>query len=91
MMGFDVDGQSVTTEVAERAYQQDVVVGVGMQIRYEVGPSPDGGTVIRHRLTSQLPEGALGRMLSFFLTRRLKKMQRDLLERLAAQLEAPSA
>lgn len=89
MLGFEVDGQSVTTEVGDDTYSQQVVVGVGMQIRYELKQGPSG-TVVTHTLVSQLPQGALGRVLSFFLARRLKKMQRELLQNLAVQAEASS-
>ncbi len=87
MLGFNVDGQSVTTAVGAGTYSQEVVVGVGMQISYRIASNPNG-TVVTHSLTSELPAGALGRVLSFFLARRLKRMQRDLLEELRTQAEA---
>lgn len=87
MLGFNVDGQSVTTEVGAGTYSQEVVVGVGMQISYRIASNPDG-TVVTHSLTSALPAGPLGRVLSFFLARRLKRMQAGLLEELRTQAEA---
>jgi len=89
MLGFKVDGQSVATTIEPRRFVEDVVVGVGMTVTYDVAPSGDGATVT-HRLTSQLPRGALGRVLSFFLKRRFRKMQRDLLRALVAQAEEPA-
>jgi Polyketide cyclase / dehydrase and lipid transport len=89
MMGFDVDGQSVTEAVDGSSLSQDVVVGVGMRIRYTLTETPEG-TTVTHRLESDLPEGALGRLLSFFLRRRLQRMQKMLLEELVAQAEASS-
>ena len=89
MMGFDVDGQSITETVDEGSVGQDVVVGVGMRIRYRVTET-ERGTVVTHSLESDLPQGGLGVVLSYFLRRRLKKMQRMLLEELVAQAEASS-
>ena len=89
MMGFDVDGQSVTESAGPTSLSQDVVVGVGMKIRYDVTVT-DGGTTVTHRLVSKLPAGALGVVLSLFLRWRLRKMQKMLLEELVAQAEASS-
>jgi hypothetical protein len=90
MLGFDVDGQSITTEVSDEGYAQSVVVGVGMTITYRLRALPDG-TEITHTLTSQLPQGTMGRVLSFFLARRLRKMQRELLSELARQAEGSAS
>lgn len=90
MLGFNVDGLSVTQEVSGERYVQQVVVGVGMQIIYELTGTPEGLRV-KHRLISQLPAGAGGRVLSFFLKRRLRKMQRGLLEELKRQAEGASS
>lgn len=81
MLGFNVDGQSVTTEVTETTYEQEVVVGVGMRIGYRLEPTGTG-TRVTHQLEAGLPKGVLGAVLSFFLARRLKAMQKDLLEEL---------
>ena len=82
MLGFAVDGQSVTIEADEQRYVEDVVVGVGMRVSYTVTPSPSGST-ITHRLECVLPGGPLGGLLSFFLRRRFLRMQRELLRRLS--------
>lgn len=87
MMGFEVDGTNRTIRLEDAVIEQAAVVGVGMTITYTLEPDSDG-VRITHRLTSDLPAGALGRVLSFFLARRLKRMQRDLLEGLVAQVEA---
>jgi hypothetical protein len=87
LLGFEVDGSSTAIEIEDSSYEQDVIVGVKMRVRYEISPSSNGA-VVKHRLASDLPAGVSGRVLSFFLTRRLKKMQRDLLEGLAAQTES---
>ena len=89
MMGFDVDGQSVTEAVDGSSLLQGVVVGVGMRIRYTIAETAEG-TSVTHHLVSDLPAGTLGVLLSFFLRRRLRKMQRMLLEELVAQAEASS-
>jgi hypothetical protein len=87
LLGFEVDGASTAIEVEDSSYEQDVIVGVRMRVRYEIRPSSNGA-VVTHRLVSDLPAGLSGRVLSFFLARRLKRMQRDLLEGLAAQTES---
>jgi hypothetical protein len=87
LLGFEVDGSSTAIEIEDSSYEQDVIVGVKMRVRYDISPSSNGA-VVKHRLASDLPAGVSGRILSFFLTRRLKKMQRDLLKGLAAQTES---
>lgn len=87
MLGFHVAGHSTAARVAERAFEEDVVVGVRLRVRYEVTPDGDG-TVVTHRLTSDLPRGILGYILSFFLRWRLRAMQRAALRELVAQSEA---
>lgn len=86
MLGFRVTGQSVMAEVRDALVHEDVVVGVGMQITYEI-EEVEGGTKITHRLSSTLPEGLFGRVLSFFLRRRLRSMQRSVLKRLPQAAE----
>jgi hypothetical protein len=87
MLGFvGVQGRSSTVEVREACFEQDVVVGIGMRIRYEVEPDGDGA-VVTHHLESDLPTGIAGRLLSLVLRRRLKRLQRTALERLVAQSE----
>jgi hypothetical protein len=87
LLGFEVDGSSTAIEIEDSSYEQDVIVGVRMRVRYEISPSSNGA-VVKHRLASDLPAGVSGRVLSFFLTRRLRRMQRDLLKGLAAQTES---
>lgn len=86
LLGFEVDGRSRTVEAGATTFQEDVIVGVRMQVTYEVTEAPTGVTVTR-RLTASLPGGLSGRLLSFFLKRRLKAMQRGVLEALVAQAE----
>jgi hypothetical protein len=83
MLGFHVDGHSTTIEAGDDHFEQDVIVGVRMRIRYEVVASRDGSE-LTHRLFCDLPGGPLGRVLSFFLRRRLQKLQESALERLAS-------
>ena len=89
MLGFGVEGRSVALEVADDVFEEDVVVGVAMRVRYEVRPDGNGCRVT-HRLESNMPTGLAGRLLSAFLRSRLKKMQKTALERLVAQSEADS-
>ncbi|MGI8407192.1 MAG: SRPBCC family protein [Actinomycetota bacterium] len=84
MLGFEVDGQSVASSVTESSFTEQVVVGVGMTVTYTLRPGPTG-TVLTHKLVTELPGGPLGRLLSFFLKRRFRKMQSTLLRRLAEQ------
>lgn len=84
MLGFQVDGQSVAAEVSDSSFREDVVVGVAMTVTYSVRATSTG-SVLTHRLESELPGGPVGSLLSFFLKRRFKKMQSTVLERLAEQ------
>ncbi len=89
MLGFGVEGRSITAELTPTVYVEDVIVGVAMRVRYEVRPH-EGGCVVVHRLESDLPTGLSGRVLSLLLRVRLRRMQRRALERLVAQSEAGS-
>lgn len=82
MLGFEVHGYSTALEIGE----EDVVVGVRLQIRYEVTSTPNG-FIVAQRLTAELPSGISGSVLSYFLRRRLRRLQRDTLERLAGYSE----
>lgn len=82
MLGFEVDGQSVAADVSESSFEESVVVGVAMTVTYTVRATPSG-SLLTHRLVSELPGGPLGRLLSFFLKRRFRKMQSTVLKRLA--------
>lgn len=86
LLGFDVHGRSLTLQANEKGFEQDVVVGVRMSVRYSV-EGAGGGSVVTHRLRADLPGGLAGAVLSVLLSRRLKKMQTDLLKNLKAQLE----
>jgi hypothetical protein len=88
MLGFvGVRGRSEAVGIAEDSFEEDVVVGIGMRVRYDVKSDGDGSLVV-HRLESDLPTGISGRLLSFLLRRRLRRLQRTALERLVAQSEA---
>jgi hypothetical protein len=87
MLGFEVGGRSTALEVSDEAIEQDVVIGVRMHVRYLLTSTPEGMR-ITHRLTADLPSGFAGRILSFFLKRRLRSMQRDVLENLVTRLSS---
>ena len=90
MLGFAVHGHTEALDVTDEVFEEDVIVGVRMIIRYEVSASPSG-TRITHRLTAKLPGGFSGRILSLFLQPRLRALQRRVLERLAGQAEPSSS
>jgi hypothetical protein len=90
LLGFVVDGRSKVVDVSGSALSEDVIVGVRMRVRFELQETDDGCTVTHH-LIADLPSGALGRVLSWFLRRRLKRMSTDLLDRLVRQSEETSA
>jgi hypothetical protein len=56
-----------------------------MRVRYLLTPTSEG-VRITHRLTADLPSGVVGRILSFFLRRRLRSMQQGVLDNLAHRL-----
>lgn len=87
MLGFHVEGRSIAEQVGTTVFEEDVVVGVAMRVRYEVHEEPGGCRVV-HRLESQMPSGLTGRLLSFFLRGRLRRMQKKAVERLVAQSES---
>ncbi|HZA19527.1 MAG TPA: SRPBCC family protein [Actinomycetota bacterium] len=84
MLGFEVHGHTEALDVTDEVFEEDVIVGVRMVVRYEVSASPTG-TRVTHRLTAQLPGGLSGRILSLFLRPRLRALQRGVLERIARQ------
>ena len=86
LLGFDVHGRSLTVGSDDKVFEQDVVVGVKMRVRYSV-EQRGSGSVVTHHLSADLPGGLAGSLLSALLSRRLKKMQSDLLNRLKDQLE----
>ena len=87
MLGFRVEGRSKTVAVTGEAYEEDVLVGVRMRIVYEVARDDEGRTVVTRRLSAMLPGGLAGRVLSFFLRRRLTRMQNGVVEELVRQAE----
>ena len=86
LLGFHVDGRSRTIRADGTSFVEDVIVGVRMQVSYDVVETNDGTRVTR-QLTAFLPGGVAGRVLSFFLKRRLKAMQEGVLEALVRQAE----
>lgn len=87
LLGFEVNGQSETVTATPTSFVEDVIVGVHMRIEYTVEETT-AGTKVTRRLTANLPEGMSGRVLSFFLKRRLKAMQIGVLDELVSQAEA---
>lgn len=86
LLGFEVEGRSTALEVAADAFEEDVIVGVRMRVRYEVARNGRGAQV-SHHLETKLPRGAAGRVLAFLLKWRLRRMQRRLLDDLVAGCE----
>jgi hypothetical protein len=89
MLGFGVTGRSTAVDVSDSVFEEEVIVGVTMRLRFDVRPSPEGSVIIQ-RLTAELPKGFAGRLLGLLLRWRLRRMQRVALERLAAQAEGAS-
>ncbi len=89
LLGFDVTGRSIATNVQEDVFEEDVIVGVRMRVTYRVMPR-EGGSLISHRMDADLPAGIAGSVLSLLLRWRLKKMQVRLLDRLRVQAEEAS-
>ena len=89
MLGFGVQGRSIALHVGPTSFEEDVVVGVALRVRYEVRPEGDRCVVV-HRIESDLPGGPMGRLLAFFLRGRLRRMQKMAVARLVAQSEAGS-
>ena len=87
MLGFGVHGVSIAAEVTDDLFQEDVVVGVAMRVRYSVQET-ERGCRVTHHLECDLPTGLSGRLVALFLRRRLRRMQRNALGRLIAQSEA---
>jgi hypothetical protein len=78
MLGFAVAGRADIEAVDDAGLEQDVIVGIRMHVGYSVARD-DSGWRVTHKLRADLPGGLSGRVLSFFLARRLKRMQRELL------------
>jgi hypothetical protein len=88
MLGFDVHGRAEMRTVEQNTVEHDVVVGIHMRVRYDVEPA-DGGAVLHHHLVADLPGGFWGRILSLFLRRRLRWMQRMALDNLTNGAVSP--
>jgi hypothetical protein len=82
MLGFAVAGRADISAVDDRGLVQDVIVGIRMRVSYSITPDGDGW-MVTHKLAADLPRGLSGRVLSFFLRRRLARMQRELLDSLS--------
>lgn len=87
LAGFRVQGRSDAHVVSEDVFIEDVIVGVRMVVTYQVVPSARG-TRITRTLEADLPGGPSGWLLSLILRARLRRMQRKVLKKLAAQAEA---
>ncbi len=87
MLGFRVEGHSKSVAASSDTYEEDVVVGVRMRVLYEVSRDGAGNTVVTRRLSTLLPGGFAGRILSFFLKRRLTRMQDGVVDELVRQAE----
>ncbi len=87
LLGFHVQGHSTALAANGDSFEEDVIVGVRMRVRYEVEPA-DAGAVVTRRLRADLPRGPAGRLLSLFLAYRLRRMQRHVLEGLVRAGEA---
>lgn len=85
MLGFAVGGRADILTAGDSGLEQDVIVGVRMKVRYDLEPAP-GGWNVTHTIVVDLPAGLSGRVLSFFLKRRLRAMQAKLIEKLAEGL-----
>ncbi len=86
LLGFGVQGHSTAVAVAADSFEEDVIVGVRMRVRYEARRH-DRNTVLTRRLVAELPWGPAGRVLSFFLRRRLLKMQESVVAELVRRAE----
>lgn len=91
MLGFRVEGHSKTVAVSDATYEEDVVVGVRMRIVYDARRGADGRAIVTRKLTALMPGGVAGRLLSFFLRRRLTAMQNGVIDELVRQAERGGA
>lgn len=82
MLGFDVQGLAIATDVRDGSLEKDVIVGVRMRIRVDVDDSIEPAQVF-YRLEADLPGGVLGRILSLFLKRRFRTMRAVALKELS--------
>lgn len=90
LLGFGVAGRS-RIEIAEATtFEEDVLVGVKMRVRYHLEPVQDG-TMITARLVAERATGLSGRILTLFLRRRLRTMQATALDNLVSLCRKASA
>ena len=90
LLGFGVAGQAAIEEVPADGLVEDVLVGVRMRVTYQVVPRGDE-CLVRSTIVTEAPTGFSGRVLGFFLRRRLRRMQRTAVDRLARLAEAKSS
>jgi hypothetical protein len=90
MLGVHVVGRASVPELEDHRLLEDVVVGVRVQMAYEIH-AVENGAMITSTLRAQLPGGPVGTFLSLVLRWRLRRMQRLALDRLVSQSEAGSA
>ena len=58
------------------ALAEEIHVGVRFLSEWELSPSPDGGTTVRHCMTVDFPGGPLSRLERWVLRRRVAAMQK---------------
>lgn len=90
LVGFKVQGRSDAHVVSDRVFIEDVIVGVRMVVTYQVDATATGSRVTR-TLEADLPRGPSGWMLSLILRAKLRRMQKRVLAKLAAQAEADAS
>ncbi|HEY7876139.1 MAG TPA: SRPBCC family protein [Actinomycetota bacterium] len=90
MLGFKVAGRADVEVAEDGEVRHDVLVGIRMNVRYTIEPDGNGWR-LTHRLRAELPRGLSGRVLSFFLKRRLRRMQARLVEDLGRAVAAANA
>ena len=83
----DFIGASQVTEAEPgRRLAEEVLIGARFTSRWELVPSPDGSTRVRHTIDVEFPGGPFSRIERWVLRRRLLRMQRASLRNLAARL-----
>ena len=86
ILGHEFLGESHVTSVdPERFLAEEVVIGARFVSRWELSPSSDGRTTVRHTIDVQFPVGPFGAVERWVLRRRLLRMQHASLEKLAAR------
>ena len=87
ILGHEFLGQSEVTAVeAGKLLTEEVVIGARFVSRWELVASSDGrSTTVRHAIDVQFPAGPFSRVERWVLRRRLLRMQRESLARLATR------